>query len=375
MNDPQAIVLFVCGDVMTGRGIDQILPHPSQPRLYEPFVTSALEYVALAERRSGRISRPVDPAYIWGDALAILERRAPQLRIVNLETAVTACDQYWPGKGIHYRMHPGNLAALEALRPDCCVLANNHTLDWGEGGLVETLDVLHEAGMATAGAGRNRAEARAPAVMRFDAGGRSPGRVLVFACALESSGAQEAGAATETRPGIAWLPDLSIAHADSLLESVAEHKCSGDVAVVSIHWGPNWGYAIGPQQRAFAHRLVEGGVDVVHGHSSHHVKGIEVHRERLILYGCGDFLDDYEGIEGYEHYRADLGLMYFPRLDARSGRLLGLNLVPTRIGQLRVNRASADEARWLQAVLNREGRSLGSRAERDEGDALGLRWE
>lgn len=275
---------------MTGRGIDRILPHPSQPRLYEPFVTSALEYVALAERRSGRISRPVDPAYIWGDALAILERRAPQLRIVNLETAVTACDQYWPGKGIHYRMHPGNLAALEALRPDRCVLANNH-------------------------------------------------------------------------------------NADSLLESVAEHKCSGDVAVVSIHWGPNWGYAIGPQQRAFAHRLVEGGVDVVHGHSSHHVKGIEVHRERLILYGCGDFLDDYEGIEGYEHYRADLGLMYFPRLDARSGRLLGLNLVPTRIGQLRVNRASADEARWLQAVLNREGRSLGSRAERDEGDALGLRWE
>jgi len=47
-------------------------------------------------------------------------------------------------------------------------------------------------------------------------------------------------------------------------------------------------------------------VDIVHGHSSHHVKGIEVHRGKLILYGCGDFIDDYEGIKGYEAFRDDL---------------------------------------------------------------------
>jgi poly-gamma-glutamate capsule biosynthesis protein CapA/YwtB (metallophosphatase superfamily) len=66
----------------------------------------------------------------------------------------------------------------------------------------------------------------------------------------------------------------------------------------------------------------EAGVDIVHGHSSHHPKGIEVYKNRPILYGCGDFLNDYEGISGYQEYRDDLTLMYFPRMDAASGKLV-----------------------------------------------------
>ena len=73
----------------------------------------------------------------------------------------------------------------------------------------------------------------------------------------------------------------------------------------------------------FAHWLVDGGVDIVHGHSSHHPRPIEVYRDRLILYGCGDFIDDYEGIEGYEQYRDDLVLMYFATLSPATGELIG----------------------------------------------------
>jgi hypothetical protein len=51
----QLVTLFFGGDVMTGRGIDQVLPHPSNPRIHESYVKSALEYMALAERRSGAI--------------------------------------------------------------------------------------------------------------------------------------------------------------------------------------------------------------------------------------------------------------------------------------------------------------------------------
>jgi poly-gamma-glutamate synthesis protein (capsule biosynthesis protein) len=137
----RSVTLFLCGDVTTGRGIDQILPHPGEPQLFETCMRSALGYVELAERASGPISRPVDFAYIWGDALATLERLRPDVRIVNLETAVTVADDAWPGKRIHYRMHPGNLPCLTAAKIDCCVLANNHVMDWGRGGLVETLDV------------------------------------------------------------------------------------------------------------------------------------------------------------------------------------------------------------------------------------------
>src|SRR5687768_14486749 len=85
--------LFLCGDVMPGRGIDQILPHPSDPQLFEAYVRDARDYVALAERSAGKIPRKVSPAYVWGDALDELARRRPALRLVNLETSITTHDE------------------------------------------------------------------------------------------------------------------------------------------------------------------------------------------------------------------------------------------------------------------------------------------
>jgi poly-gamma-glutamate synthesis protein (capsule biosynthesis protein) len=158
------LTLFLCGDVMTGRGVDQILPHPCPPRLYEPLVRSALGYVALAERAYGAIPRAVDHTYVWGVALEELERRRPHARIVNLETSVTTCEDPAP-KGINYRMHPANVGVLTALGIDVCALANNHALDWGRSGLLETLDVLRAARIMPAGAGRTLAEAEAPAIV------------------------------------------------------------------------------------------------------------------------------------------------------------------------------------------------------------------
>src|SRR5438067_9918723 len=161
------VTLFLCGDVMTGRGIDQILAHPSDPQLFEPYVRSARDYVALAERDAGAIPRRVDPAYIWGDALHEIDRMRPDARIVNLETAVTASGDAWRGKGIHYRMHPANVRCLTAAKLDCCVLANNHAMDWGHSGLVETLQTLERAQLRWAGAGRNVIEAAEPAIVKL----------------------------------------------------------------------------------------------------------------------------------------------------------------------------------------------------------------
>jgi len=160
-----------------------------------------------------------------------------------------------------------------------------------------------------------------------------------------------------------------------LAQRVREARRPGDVVVVSLHWGGNWGFGIPDEQRRFARALVDrAGVDVVHGHSSHHVKGIEVHRDRLLLYGCGDFLNDYEGIGSLEAFRGDLGAMFLPRLDAQSGRLLELTLVPTRIRRFRVERAPAEGVRWLAGVLEREGHDLGTGVERQPDDTLRLRW-
>jgi len=140
--------------------------------------------------------------------------------------------------------------------------------------------------------------------------------------------------------------------------------------VVSIHWGGNWGYEVSSAEREFARRLVDaGGADVVHGHSSHHPRAIEIHRDRPILYGCGDFLNDYEGISGHESFRPGLGLMYFASIDAATGRLARLWLVPTRVGRFRVNRASEEEAGWLARMLERECRPMGARVQ-SEADRL-----
>ncbi|HYA19307.1 MAG TPA: CapA family protein [Burkholderiales bacterium] len=363
--------LFLCGDVMTGRGIDQILPHPSKPHLFEPYVRLATDYVELAERVSGTLKKPVEFAYVWGDALAELERVGPDVRIINLETAVTASEDAWPGKGIHYRMSPANIACLTAAKPDCCVLANNHVLDWGRSGLGETLDVLHRAGLRTAGAGRNHEEASAPACIEVP----GKGRVLVFAFGMASSGVGHDWAATGERSGINFLRDFSEHSVDSIARQVLDKKRAGDVAVFSIHWGANWRFDVSGEEREFAHRLIDrAGIDVVHGHSSHHVRGIEVYRERPVIYGCGDFLNDYEGIGGYESYRADLSLMYFPVVEAATGRLLEFSAIPTQIRRLRVNYAPAEGVRWLIECLNREGKKLGTWAEQGAGNALSLRW-
>ena len=356
--------LFLCGDVMTARGIDQVLPHPSDPVLHEGYVDSALGYVRLAEERNGPIPRPADAAYIWGDALAELEHAAPAARIVNLETAVTASDD-WLHKGINYRMHPANVACLLAARIDCCALANNHVLDWGRPGLLETLATLHAAGLKTAGAGTNRAGAEAPAALPLE----GALRLLVLSFGMESSGIPPAWAAGADAPGVDFLPDLSAASVTRIAERVRAAAAPGDLVLASIHWGGNWGYGVSDAERRFAHALIErAGVDLVHGHSSHHPKAIEVHRGKLILYGCGDFINDYEGIRGHEAFRGDLGLMYFPTLEAGSGRLLRLELVPTQLVRFRVTRASTADGRWLCDTLDRESRRFGVRtAMRAEG--------
>jgi poly-gamma-glutamate synthesis protein (capsule biosynthesis protein) len=364
------VTLFLCGDVMTGRGIDQILPYPSDVVIHEPSLRSAMGYVKLAEEATGPIPTPVDFTYVWGDALAEWERVAPDARIINLETAITQSND-WEDKGINYRMHPDNVACLTAARIDCCVLANNHILDWGRTGLVETLEALEKAHLKTAGAGRNRKEAAAPAVLEII----GKGRILVFAYGSETSGVPRSWAASEDKLGVNLLADLSDEGVEHIKACVQAVRQPGDIAVASLHWGANWGYSVPRQQRIFAHRLIDdAGIHVIHGHSSHHVKGIEVYKDRLILYGCGDFLNDYEGVSGSEDYRGDLPLMYFATIEPSTGKLVTLHMTPLQIRHFRENRASRKDGEWLQDTLNREGERFGTRVELAPDNTLTLRW-
>jgi poly-gamma-glutamate capsule biosynthesis protein CapA/YwtB (metallophosphatase superfamily) len=353
------VTVFLCGDVMTGRGVDQILPHPGDPELRESYVREATGYVALAAAASGPIPRPVSPAWPWGDALAVLGDLAPDVRLINLETSVTRSGEFAPGKQVHYRMNPANIDCLTVARPDVCALANNHVLDFGRGGLAETLDTLAGAGLAAAGAGRDAVAARR-AVAAGAAGG---GRVSVVSCGTGSSGIPPGWAAGPSRAGVDLLPSLSRHAADQVADRAQAGGDAGDLTVVSLHWGSNWGYEVGRDQVAFAHRLIDGGIGLVHGHSSHHPRPIEVYRGRLILYGCGDFIDDYEGIVGHREYRDDLRLMYFATLRRPTGELAELRMVPMRARKMRLSHASGPDRRWLAATLDRISRPFGAAVE------------
>jgi poly-gamma-glutamate synthesis protein (capsule biosynthesis protein) len=366
-----SLTLWLAGDVMTGRGIDQVQAHPGDPTLYEGWVRDARDYVRLAESVNGPVPAPVAPDYIWGEALAEIARRRPALRLVNLETAITTANDAWPGKGIHYRMHPANIGCLTAAGIDGCALANNHVLDWGRAGLAQTLHTLERAGIRCAGAGSTLDAASAPAVLPLAGGGR----LLLFSWASPDSGVPPAWGATAQQAGVALLPDLKEASAQQVAAQVARHRQPGDLVLVSLHWGGNWGVEVPQLQRRFARRLIElGAADLLHGHSSHHPRPMEVYRGKLILYGCGDLINDYEGIGSQEHFDPSAVCLYFVQLARATGALQQLEIVPMQLRRLRLTHADPAARRSLQSLFDTEGRHFGTGVQAQADGSWLLRW-
>jgi poly-gamma-glutamate capsule biosynthesis protein CapA/YwtB (metallophosphatase superfamily) len=365
------VTLWLAGDVMTGRGIDQIQAHPVAPLLYERWVGDARDYVRLAEQINGPVPAPVAPDYIWGDALAEIERRQPELRLVNLETAVTTSDEAWPDKGINYRMHPANIGCLTAARIDSCTLANNHVLDWGRPGLADTLHTLQQAGIQSAGAGSNLETACAPATLPLTGGAR----LLVFSWAGPDSGVPTAWGATSQRSGVALLPDLTEASAQQVAARVARQRQPGDRVMVSLHWGGNWGVEVPQLHRRFAQRLIElGAADLVHGHSSHHPRPVEVYRGRLILYGCGDLINDYEGIASQERFDSSAVCLYFAQLARETGALKKLEIVPMQLRRLRLKHAQPSARHSLQSLFETGSARFHTSLQAQADGSWQLRW-
>src|SRR5207249_2128850 len=150
------------------------------------------------------------------------------VRLLNLETSITARGEFAAGKMVHYRMHPANIGCLTAIRPDVCALANNHILDFGYQGLTDTLRALDDAGIRSAGAGLDATSAQRPAAV---------GKVVIASCGMSSSGIPREWAATGRRPGVAYVPDMSDRSADTIASQVTALKGADDIAVVSVHWG------------------------------------------------------------------------------------------------------------------------------------------
>lgn len=346
--NPEPLRIVLGGDLMLGRGIDQCMARHVDPHLVEPQVRDARYYLELAERRHGPIAVPLSAQAPWGDALAWLEGDAARLRLVNLETAITTSPEPWIGKAVHYRMHPANVRCLQAARIDACSLANNHVLDWGQAGLADTLQALRRAGIRTAGAGLNARQAERPARLPLKAGGA----LLLFAWAFPSSGVPLSWQASSDQSGVALLARIDEASLEHMRRCIAGLRRPGDRVVVSLHWGANWVEEIPPSHRWLARRLIDqAGVEVVFGHSSHHPLPLELHGGRLILYGCGDLINDYEGLPAHGARRSDLVCLYGLELDAESGALRALELRPFQLRGFQLRLPQPADQQQLAAQL------------------------
>lgn len=340
-------VLFLSGDVMLGRGIDQILRYKNDPKIYESFVKDARHYVPQSMVTYTQPHRHVPDNYIWGDLVQEELYWLAILRIINLETSVTTSSKRTP-KPVLYKMHPGNVGVILAAKIDYCHLANNHVLDWGQEGLVETMQTLTHAHINFGGIGFNQVEASQPRFFH-----RNNKRFVIFSYGDIDSGIPANWKATNQKIGV----NVIDTHLFNTKKEVAEHISNfilpGDFIIVSIHWGSNWGYQVDPFHEEFAHYLIDHAkVDVIHGHSSHHFRPIEIYHGKLILYGCGDLVNDYEIIEnpGRSHYLPEISLTYFPSY--HQDKLTDLVIIPYTVSQMQLKNVSEEKTETIAEKLN-----------------------
>ena len=312
--------LALTGDVMLGRGVNETLP----------------------------TVRPEEP---WGDVLPLLD--AADLRIINLECAITEHKQPWSltPKVFHFRADPVATEVLKTARIDACSLANNHTLDFEERGLLDTLRHLEKAGIRYAGAGRDAEEAARPVLLE--------GGVALVAFTDN----EPPFAAGPDRPGTNYLP---VSLEPEVLRRVevavrAAREAGARTIVFSNHWGPNMVQRPREIFRRFARAVVDRGVDVYYGHSAHVFQGVEIYRGKPILYDTGDFIDDY-AID--PDLRNDHSFLF--RLSTEDGELRRLELFPVVLPYARVELAGGEEREEILDLMQNLSAEMGTTFDRRE---------
>jgi len=219
-------------------------------------------------------------------------------------------------------------------------------------------------GIHWAGVGKNLESAQRPAI--FKIGGK---KIACFSFADHFS----YWAASEKSPGINFLDadaysPKDISRIRELIESTRDRE-SPDLVVLSFHWGGNYCWIPSKEKQNFAHQMVdECGVDIIHGHSSHHIQGIEIYKGKPILYGCGDFIDDYAVTE---EYRNDLGFSYFVDWNFESKSVQKIELIPTKIGLCAVSKnLTANDQDWILKQMTSLCHHFGTLVEISDGKLL-----
>jgi poly-gamma-glutamate synthesis protein (capsule biosynthesis protein) len=288
------------------------------------------------------------PQSFWGNVLPHLQ--SADAIIANLECTLTPRTDPWQkiAKGFHFRADPHAVEILRAARVRCVSLANNHTMDFGEEGLLDTLRCLDRAEIQHAGAGSNLAEAEEPTII--DAAGLRVG-LIAF------TDHDAASAAGPTSPGTNFVEIATDVATRAGVARAAEHarKAGAEFVILSLHWGPNMELAPSLLFRAFAHLAIEDGVDLIYGHSAHIFQGVEQYQKGLILYDTGDILDDYP-VDPM--LRCDWSFLFLVSIGKQG--LLSLRMIPVRQDYAQVNLAIGLDFEAIVERMRRQCAKLGT---------------
>lgn len=204
--------------------------------------------------------------------------RKDDLTIANLETPVTTAGVGALNKTYVYKSSPKALTALAAAGIDAVNLANNHILDQGIGGLMDTLKYLDGQGIAHAGAGRNAQEAYAPHY--FERKGIKI--ALLGAARVIPEANWNAG---PKQPGVAGAYDSA-----AIVKSIRQARMQADLVVVIAHWGKERAAVLEPHQTELSHAFIDAGADLVIGGHPHVLQGMEQYKGKWIAYSTGNFI-------------------------------------------------------------------------------------
>lgn len=289
---PQSATIALAGDTMLGRLVNEVILQKGD-------------------------------LYPWGDLIPLL--KTADLRIINLENTFTRSEQKVP-KVFNFKSDPRNVQALKEAHIDVVSLANNHSKDFGDEGLLDTLKTLHKADIKTVGAGKNLKDARAPVIIKKNG---------IKIGILGATDNESTWLATRAQPGINYF---TVHDLDQLLADIKKLKKRADIVIVSLHWGPNMRERPTQPYIDAAHKIIDAGADIIHGHSSHNFQGIETYKNKLIFYDVGDFVDDYRVDP---KLRNDWSFLYM--ITVSKDGIKQAQLIPTKIERMQVNKANGSE--------------------------------
>ena len=343
------LTIFLCGDVMLGRAVDQIFQFKTDPRLYETVNNDAKQYLPLKMLRYAKKNHYVGYDYIWGPLLKSPFYTNADLKIINLETSITH-SQKPELKAVLYKMHPQNIETIKVANIDYCNMANNHVKDWGLDGLLETLNILKKNKINYGGIGKNLFEAQQPTCFHIN-----NRKIFIFSIAEPGSGTPLEWKATHQNPGVNMIDIDDLTQILKFVDLIKKTTNNDDFIIVSIHWGSNWGWTIEDKYRNFAHHLIDyANVDLIHGHSSHHFRPIEMYKNKLIFYGCGDLINDYETINNpiHEQFKPHISLTYYPTYN-NDKQIVKLIIIPFTIKNLQLTYLQPSEQTKVIDLLNK----------------------